>query len=59
MRYLTVAEVLDLHRRVVNQSGGSHGEIDEQERVILSVAAGAMNRDELTSWLQRHMQRVG
>lgn len=25
MRYLSLPEVLDLHRRVVNRSGGSHG----------------------------------
>lgn len=25
MRYLTLAEVIDLHRRVVEESGGAHG----------------------------------
>ena len=25
MRYLTLAEVLDLHRRVISQSGGAEG----------------------------------
>ncbi len=25
MRYLTLGEVLDLHRRVIKQSGGAHG----------------------------------
>ena len=25
MRYLTLGEVLDLHRRVIEQSGGAHG----------------------------------
>lgn len=25
MRYLTLAEVLDLHRRVIEQSGGADG----------------------------------
>ena len=25
MRYLTLAEILDLHRRVIEQSGGAEG----------------------------------
>ena len=25
MRYLTITEVLELHRRIIRQSGGSHG----------------------------------
>ena len=29
--------------------------VDEQERVILSVASGAMGRDELTEWLRSHI----
>jgi death-on-curing protein len=127
VRYLTVTEILELHRLVVDQSGGSHGVrdvgavksavalpqqtfdgedlypslahkaaaigysliqnhpfidgnkrvghaaievtlllngfevvagVDEQEQVILSVAGGTMNRDELTSWLDDHIQRV-
>lgn len=127
MRYLTLQEVLELHRRVVDQSGGSHGvrdigavesavaqprqtfdgeelypslaqkaaalgylliqnhpfvdgnkrighlalevmlvlngfelvaSTDEQERVILNVASGTMHREELTTWIEQHMQRV-
>ena len=29
--------------------------VDEQERVILQVAAGEMNREEFTEWLRRHV----
>jgi death-on-curing protein len=28
--------------------------VDDQERVILSLAAGELDRDELLSWLERH-----
>src|SRR5688572_26566256 len=127
MRYLTVAEVLELHQRLIRQSGGSHGvrdleglesavgqphqtfggeelypslaekaaaigfaliqnhsfidgnkrvghaalemtlllngyelvaNVDEQERIILGVASGAITRDQLTSWVKAHMHRV-
>jgi death-on-curing protein len=31
--------------------------VDEQEQVILRLAAGAMERDEFTTWVQSHLQR--
>lgn len=127
MRYLTVTEVLDLHLRLIEQSGGSRGlrdrgalvsavrqpqmqfgeeelyasiaekaaalgyaliqnhpfvdgnkrvghasmevflslngweivaSVDEQERLILDVAGGTADRDELTEWLSAHIQRL-
>ncbi len=127
MRYPTVPEVLELHRRLILVSGGSHGlrdrgalessvaqpqqtfggddlyptiaskaaalgfsliqnhpfidgnkrighaalevmlllngfeldaDVDEQEKVILAVASGAMSRDEFLSWVEQHMRRV-
>ncbi len=127
MRYLTVDEVLDLHRRIILQSGGylgvrDHGalvsaisqprmtfdnvdlypgivekaaalcfslimnhafvdgnkrtghaametflilngyeldttSVNEQERIILGVAAGQINRERLTEWLMHHIHR--
>ena len=32
--------------------------VDEQERLILDVAAGAVGRDELTEWLSAHVERL-
>jgi death-on-curing protein len=127
VRYPTVPEVLELHRRLILVSGGSHGlrdrgalessvaqpqqtfggddlyptiaskaaalgfsliqnhpfidgnkrighaalevmlllngfeldaDVDEQEKVILAVASGAMSRDEFLSWVEQHMRRV-
>jgi death-on-curing protein len=31
--------------------------VDEQEQVILRLAAGALERDELTAWVQSHLQQ--
>lgn len=124
MRYLTLNEVLELYRRIMEQSGGSVGihdlgalesalaqprvmfggeelyltvfekasalgfsiiknhpfvdgnkrtghaametflvlngyeieaTVDEQERIILQVAAGELGRDEFTAWLRSHV----
>jgi len=124
MRFLTLAEILELHRRIIEQSGGALGvrdlgslesslaqprmtfdgqelyptivekaaalchslvmnhpfvdgnkrtghaatevflvlngleilaETDEQERIILLLAAGTLGRTELASWLQGHV----
>ena len=127
MRYLTLAEVLELHRRVAEQSGGAVGvrelggvesavaqpqmtfggdelyptikskatalcfslvmnhpfvdgnkrighaametflvmngyeldaEIDDAEKVILTLAAGDLSRKELLDWVTSHIQRL-
>lgn len=127
MRYLSVTEVLDLHRRLIETSGGSPGlrgrgalvsavrqpqmqfggeelyssiaekaaalgfaliqnhpfvdgnkrvghasmevflrlngweitaSVEEQERLILDVAAGAVGRNELTEWISAHIERL-
>ena len=124
MRYLTLSEVLELHRRILETSGGMGGlrdlgmlesaiaqprmtfggldlypdlatkagalcfslitnhpfvdgnkrvghaametflllsgveieaPVDEQERIILAVASGALSREGLAAWLQEHM----
>jgi len=80
--YLNLAEVLDLHFRVIESSGGSHPFVDgnkrlghaamesflvlngfeiscpadEQEQVILAVAASSMKREDFTAWVQGHVQ---
>lgn len=63
MRYLTVEEVLELHARLIEQSGGSEGlrdagalaSVDEQERVFFSLAAGEIEREEFTRWVKAHL----
>src|SRR5579864_2609956 len=32
-------------------------EVDEQEQVILQLAAGALQRDEFTTWVQSHLRQ--
>ncbi len=32
--------------------------VDEQERIVLSVAAGEMTREQFTDWLREHLRRV-
>jgi hypothetical protein len=44
MRYLTLNEVLELYRQVM-----------EQERVILQLAAGELPREAFTEWLAAHV----
>jgi death-on-curing protein len=125
MRYLTLNEILQLHERIIEQSGGSYGVrdigalesaiaqprvtfggsdlyptiadkasavcysliqnhpfvdgnkrvghaametflvlngheidalVDEQERIVLAVAAGRLGRDEFTEWVRSHIQ---
>jgi death-on-curing protein len=34
------------------------GTVDEQERLMLELAAGRLNREELTAWLQQHVKPV-
>jgi death-on-curing protein len=127
MRYLTLAEVLDLHRRVIEQSGGADGvrdlggvesalaqpqmsfggeelypsieskatalcfslvmnhpfvdgnkrighaametflvmngfqlaaDVDDAEKIILTLAAGDLSREELLAWVKSHVQRL-
>jgi death-on-curing protein len=31
--------------------------VDEQEQVILRLAAGTLKRDEFTAWVQSHLQQ--
>jgi len=127
MRYLTLAEVFDLHRRVIQQSGGAEGvrdlsgvesavaqpqmtfggdelyptfeskaaalcfslvmnhpfvdgnkrighaametflvlngyelvaDVDDTEKVILTLAAGELSREELLEWVTSHVSRL-
>jgi death-on-curing protein len=36
-----------------------HASIDEQERLMLDLAAGKVGRTQLTSWLETHVKAVG
>ena len=49
MRYLTVGEVVELHRRILAQSGGSEHILDP------GVASGDTGREEFASWLEAHL----
>jgi len=55
VRHLTLSEVLVLHQRIIVLNGFEiDAPVDEQEQVILQVAAGTMSRHEFTDWLRRH-----
>ena len=75
MRFLTLAETLELHRAIIETTGGTHGlrdlnaleaalcqpytSFDEQERVILDTAAGKLTRDDFIDWVRRHTENAG
>ena len=70
MRYLSISEVLELHERIIASSGGStgirdlgalessvsqpHATFAQQERTILDLAAGRLDRNGFTKWLKKH-----
>jgi len=94
---LTIDEVLEIHSRILEQSGGAQGvrdlgalesavaqphqtfegrelaalevtlvmngfelaaNVDEQEQVMLALAAGQLSREEFTTWVNQHLKRV-
>jgi prophage maintenance system killer protein len=71
MRYLTLRETLEIYQRVMQQSGGligirdlgalesSGAPVDEQEKVILQIASGEMNRHTFAHWLDAHVEPKG
>ena len=105
MRYVTLGEVVELHRRLLQATGGAPGirdfgalesavaqpkatfggsdlyptlpekaaalclalvqghpfvdGIDAQERLILDLARGRLDRSELTDWLRHHLKPLG
>lgn len=66
MRYLTIAEVLYLHRMVIAQAGGASGIRDlgglesataqPLEELILAVADGSLSREGLLRWVDAHIR---
>ena len=87
MRYLTLGEVVELHRRVLQAGGGAPGirdlgaldsakrvghaametflvlngteidaAVDDQEPLMLDLAAGRIDRVHLTDWLRHHLR---
>ena len=79
MRYLTLGEVVDLHRLVLQTTGGASGirdfgvlepaiaflvlngteidaPVDDQERLMLDLAAGRIGRSQLIDWLRQHLR---
>ncbi|NJK68371.1 MAG: hypothetical protein HC941_19215 [Microcoleus sp. SU_5_3] len=53
MRYLTLTEVLELYRRIIEQSGGSSGIANLG--ALESALAHAIARDDFTDWLRCHI----
>lgn len=49
--HAAMAVFLDLNRHTIA------GSIDEQERLMLDLAAGQVTRDELTHWLRSHVSK--
>jgi prophage maintenance system killer protein len=49
---LTVNDVIDLH---VLNGLEIYASVEDQEQVILSLAAGQMERDSFTAWLKQHV----
>lgn len=35
-----------------------HASVDDQERLMLAVASGALDREQLTSWLSEHVTKI-
>jgi prophage maintenance system killer protein len=71
MRHLTLNEVLELYRRLVERYGGSVGIHDlgalesalaqprmtfGGEKIILEVASGELTREAFTGWLRDHIR---
>jgi prophage maintenance system killer protein len=63
MRYVTLAEIVELHRRLLQATGGASGNgteidasVDEQERLIVDLATGRIGRSQLTDWLRQHVK---
>ncbi len=46
MRYLTLGEVVDMHRRLLDAP------VDDQERLMLDLLAGRIGRSHLIDWLR-------
>ena len=73
MRYLSISEVLELYERLIASSGGStgirdlgalesavsqpHDTFSQQERTILDLDAGRLDRDGFTNWVKKHKSR--
>lgn len=55
MRYLTLGEVVDLHRRLLNGTE-IDAPVDAQERLMLDLAAGRIGRSHLIDWLRQHLK---
>ncbi len=50
MRYLALGEILELNGVVIK------ADVDEQEQLMLGLAAGTIGRGELVEWLNEHVR---
>ena len=50
MRYISLSEVLELHRRIIEESGGSTG--------LRDLGGGDVSRDKLIEWLTDHIDVI-
>ena len=55
MYYISIDEVLVLHRRVIETGYEIDATVDIQEQIILGVASGDVSRDQLVRWLEEHV----
>jgi prophage maintenance system killer protein len=64
MRYLTLAEVVPLHRRLLQATGGAPGirEFRAPESAVaqprLPLATGRLDPSQLTDWLRQHLKAL-
>jgi prophage maintenance system killer protein len=57
MKLLAIFQILELHQRLIQESGGTSGvrdfgAFDEQEKLFLDLASGNVSREGLANWLQ-------
>lgn len=67
MRDLTLGEVVELHRRLLQATGAAmetflilngseiNALVDDQERLMLDLASGQIDRSHFVDWLRQHV----
>jgi hypothetical protein len=60
MRYLVLGEVIELHRLIIQQTGGAEemaSPVGEMEKIILQVASGNLPLKRLSAWIAGHVSK--
>ena len=61
IRYLTLVEVLNLHRQIIEQSGGALGVRDLgalQSALAQPLASANSGRESFVEWLKQHITAI-